>query len=156
MRRLLLSVAALLLLTPAAHAAGGDPFDYVQIRSAGRPALVLTAGEGGLVTLRPGSGETGQQWRIFPSDTDPYVTVLVKPAVDCLTGYEPQDVRMLSCIGTQTQSWAKRTQPDGSFALENVGHANACLTALRAFSRVELTPCDDDRDQLWTAVAGTR
>ncbi|MEV0675389.1 RICIN domain-containing protein [Actinosynnema sp. NPDC050436] len=150
MRRLLLSLTALLLVAPAAHAAD-DPFDYLEIRSVGKPASVLTADPGGLVTLRPGNGAPGQQWRIFPADTDPYVTVLVKPAVDCLTGYEPQDVRMLRCIGAQSQTWAKRVRPEGSFALENSVHPDTCLTAMRPAARVELTPCNGTPDQLWIA-----
>ncbi|GAA1290520.1 hypothetical protein [Saccharothrix xinjiangensis] len=148
MRRLLLVLAALLLLAPTAQA---GPNPVIHVKRAGSPSLELSTTADGVVTLRPGAGGTDQRWRMYFVGSDRVVLVSLS-ASGCLTAVAPRDVRLLDpCSGEPDQVWARHALPDESFALENTGHAGQCLSA-RPFTRVELAACDNGRDRLWTAV----
>ncbi|MFD7659768.1 hypothetical protein ACFV4N_37825 [Actinosynnema sp. NPDC059797] len=147
MRRLLLVLAALLLLAPTAQA---GPNPMLHIKRTGT-SLELTTAEDGVVTLRPGTGGPGQRWRMYFVGIDRVVLVsLLAPG--CLTAVEPQDVRLVEpCHGDPDRVWTRHVVAGESFALENTAHAGMCLSA-RPFTRVELAPCDGRHDRRWTAV----
>ncbi|MFT7834812.1 RICIN domain-containing protein [Saccharothrix sp. BKS2] len=160
MRRLLLVLAALVLLAPTARAAEPARVAYdpvVHIESAGRHGLKLSTTEAGVVSLRPGTGGPSRQWRIYHMAPGTRVAVVSMAVSGCLTAVAPQDVRMVGvCEGAPNQVWTEHRLLDDSatsFALENTGHPGQCLTGVRPFARVELTACDSGRgDQFWIAV----
>lgn len=144
MRALLTALAVLVLLAPNAVAD-----ESVVIASAAHRGLVLSAvTQSAPVSLEPRL-VAGAQWRVHVHDSG-LLTIVHWELRGCLTALAVDDVRVLECIGTQSQSWIDQPRPGGSHALGNVAHPALCLTALMPFDPVEMTPCaPEDPDQAW-------
>ncbi|MEJ2858404.1 MULTISPECIES: hypothetical protein [unclassified Saccharothrix] len=144
MRALLTALVALVLLAPSAVAD-----ESVAIASRSHRGLVLSVDDQSEpVTLQPRE-VAGAQWRVNVSNGG-FLTVVNWDLRGCLTAFAVDDVRVLECIGTPSQSWVDQPRAGGWHALGNAAHAGLCLTAIRPFDPVEMTPCaSGDRDQEW-------
>ncbi|NUT53359.1 MAG: hypothetical protein HOV94_39650 [Saccharothrix sp.] len=147
-RVLPVALTALLLLTPTAQAA---PDDQVTIASVGMRGTALSATtQGGAVTLQRRTGGPDQLWRVHLSDDGRYAQVYHDRTRSCLTAYTRDEVKVLECIGTQSQSWIRQDRPNGSRALENAAYPGECLTARAPSQPVVVRTCvSGDDNQAW-------
>jgi hypothetical protein len=145
MRTLTAALAALILLAPTAQAQ--DTAVFASVKYQGR-ALDARA-PGNWVTTEPQHGGPSQQWRIAFDDDGRFLQ-LVHPATrNCLGAPEPDEVRVLECIGAQSQSWKRAPSPEGTLAFANAKFPDRCLTASDDHWLLRLTPCDDQDPALW-------
>ncbi|WP_433272388.1 RICIN domain-containing protein [Actinosynnema sp. CS-041913] len=152
MRSLSSVLAGVLLLAASAVPAQAQP-DQVVLRSSGLPGQALEAkAKNGKVFTAARHGGPTQRWAIHHDDEGRFAVVTHPASESCLTGNEPDNVRVLDCIGAQSQSWVVRRAPGGLVSLANALTPELCLTALGENRPTALHPCSDHPRQLWRPV----